>query len=90
MASDVAAAEVDAAAAEVLLVAVSELEPQAASVRARAAPATRVRARFINMSVAPWGYRRRESAPKMVSWNARGNWLHQMRCSGAGLLLLLP
>jgi hypothetical protein len=55
MASEVAAADVDAAAADVLLVAVVELDPQAARVRARAAPATRVRARFINMSIAPWG-----------------------------------
>jgi hypothetical protein len=53
IASEVAAAEVDAASAEVLLVAVSELDPQAARVRARAAPATRVRARFINMSDSP-------------------------------------
>src|SRR6478609_4142582 len=75
MASEVAAADVDAAAAEVLLVAVSEPDPQAASVRARAAPATRVRARFINMSVAPWGYRRRRSAPKMVSRNAQMGFL---------------
>jgi hypothetical protein len=50
MASDVIAAEEPPAAAEVLLVAVVELEPQAARVRARAAPATRVRARFIIIS----------------------------------------
>ena len=49
IASDVMAAEVLAAAADVLLVAVVELDPQAARVRAMAAPATRVRARFINM-----------------------------------------
>jgi hypothetical protein len=58
MASDVIASEVIAsdvmalelsAAAEVLLVAVVELDPQAARVRASAAPATRVRARFINI-----------------------------------------
>ncbi len=49
MASDVMAAEEPPAAAEVLLVAVVELDPQAARVRARAAPATRVRARFIIM-----------------------------------------
>ena len=39
----------DAAAAEVLLAVVVEPEPQAASVRARTAPATRVRARFITL-----------------------------------------
>jgi hypothetical protein len=48
MASEVAAAELSAAA-EVLLVSVVELDPQAARVRAKAAPATRVRVRFINM-----------------------------------------
>jgi hypothetical protein len=60
IASDVMAAELSAAA-EVLLVAVVELDPQAARVRAKAAPATRVRARFINIYCSLRG-RRRESA----------------------------
>ncbi|MEP6559640.1 MAG: hypothetical protein ABJD68_00990 [Nakamurella sp.] len=48
MALDVAAAVLLAAAAEVLLLAVPELDPQAASVRAMVTPVTRTTARFIN------------------------------------------
>jgi hypothetical protein len=84
------AAEVEAAAAEVLLDAVSELDPQAASVRARAAPATRVRARFINISVLLGISPPRIGAEDGELECSRETCLRQNRCSGAGLLLLLP
>ncbi|HEY5114467.1 MAG TPA: hypothetical protein VIJ00_02975 [Nakamurella sp.] len=50
IASDVMADELGAEVADELLLAVVAEVPQAARVRAREAPATRVRARFINIS----------------------------------------
>jgi hypothetical protein len=66
------------AAAEVLLVAVVEVEPQAARVRARAPPATSRSARFINICCSLGG-RLRDSEPCRVSLWLMGDYSDPVR-----------
>src|SRR5664279_264554 len=65
-------------AAEVLLVAVVEVEPQAARVRARAPPATSRSARFINICCSLGG-RLRDSEPCRVSLWLMGDYSDPVR-----------